>query len=191
MGAPKLATPADHDDLPDNIVGELLNGEVYLSPRPAGPHARASSALGGSLFGPFQRGRGGPGGWFILYEPELHLGEEVLVPDLAGWRRERVPELPRTAAMTIAPDWVCEVLSPRTASVDRIQKRRVYAREKVAFMWHIDPIDRVLTAYTLDGADSRELGTWGGDEDTIVRVAPFDAIELDLTTLWAPRPADL
>lgn len=101
-----------------------------------------------------------------------------------------MPELPSasTPFLTLAPDWVCEVLSPRTASVDRVQKRRVYAREKVGHLWIIDPLERVLTAYALDGAAFRELGTWGGDEDRLVRVAPFDAIELDLTSLWAPQP---
>ncbi len=187
------ATYEDLKKVPDHLIGQIVEGVLLTMPRPAIGHVRVATELSGELHGPFGRGRGGPGGWTFLVEPELHFRRNILVPDIAGWRRERMPEPPPadTAFLTLAPDWVCEVLSPRTASVDRIQKRRVYVREKVAFMWHIDPIDRVLTAYALDGADSRELGTWGGDEDTVVRVAPFDAIELDLTTLWAPRPADL
>jgi Uma2 family endonuclease len=123
-------------------------------------------------------------------EPELHFRRNVLVPDLAGWRRERMPQPPpsETLFLTLAPDWICEVISPSTASIDRIQKRRVSAREKVSFLWHIDPLARVLTAYALDGADYRELGSWGGDEDRLVRVAPFDALELDLPSLWGLPP---
>src|SRR5512142_1943672 len=111
---------ATYDDLlglPSHVVGELLEGSLVVSPRPASRHARAASGLGGELHGPFQRGRGGPGGWIILDEPELHLGGNVLVPDLAGWRRERMPQLPDVAAFELAPDWVCEVLSASTQAI--------------------------------------------------------------------------
>jgi Uma2 family endonuclease len=185
------ATDEDLRALSPNMVGQIVEGVLVARPRPAIGHAWVTSTLGAELNGPFGRGRGGPGGWILLDAPELHFERNILVPDLAGWRRERMPALPAadTPYLTLAPDWVGEVLSPRTASIDRIQKRRVYAREKVAFLWHIDPLERLLTAYALEGAEFRELGTWGGDEDQTVRVAPFEALELELTALWAPQPA--
>jgi Uma2 family endonuclease len=184
------ATYEDLKALPADVVGQIVEGVLIAMPRPAFGHGLVTSTLGVELGGPFGRGRGGPGGWLFIDEPELHFDRNVLVPDLAGWRRERMPTLPTadTPWLSLAPDWVCEVLSPRTASVDRVQKRRVYARERVAFLSIIDPLERVLTAYALEGANYRELGTWGGDEDSVVRVAPFDAVELDLTALWAPAP---
>src|SRR5690606_30130204 len=124
-------------------------------PRPAAIHAVAASVLGGELSGPFHRGRGGPGGWVILDEPELHLGGDVLVPDLAGWRRERMPEIPDAAGFELAPDWVCEVLSPSTEAVDRAQKVRLYAREGVAHVWLLNPRGRTLEVLALDGSGYR------------------------------------
>lgn len=123
----KPATYADLEALPEHVVGELIAGELHVSPRPASPHTVAASVLGFELGGPFHLGRGGPGGWVLLDMPELHLGQDVLVPDLAGWRRERMPRPPRTAAFTLAPDWVCEVLSPSTARLDRALKLPVYS----------------------------------------------------------------
>src|SRR5262249_9124378 len=125
------ATYADIEALPPNMVGEIVRGVLYASPRPASPHAAAASAVGEELAPPFKRGRGGPGGWVILSEPELHLREDVLVPDLGGWRRDRMPEMPHVAAFDLAPDWGCEVLSPSTAKLDRGEKLPVYARERV------------------------------------------------------------
>ncbi len=135
----KGATYADLSDVPDRFVAEMFDGDLYVSPRPAVLHARAASALGGKLFGPFDSGENGPGGWLLLDEPELHLGNDVLVPDLAGWRRERMPEPPHAAYITLAPDWVCEVLSPSTEALDRGQKLRIYARVGVAHAWLLDP----------------------------------------------------
>ena len=126
------ATYADLEALPDIVVAELVNGELHASPRPAPRHARAGSVLGGCLMPPFDSGSGGPGGWWILFEPELRFGEDTVVPDLAGWRRHRMPRFPATAYFTVAPDWVCEVLSPSTARLDRVAKLQVYAREGVA-----------------------------------------------------------
>ena len=131
----KPATSADLEALPANRVGELIAGTLYSSPRPASPHSMAAASLGGELHLPFRRGRGGPGGWLFFTEPELHLEEDVLVPDLAGWRRERMPEPPEAAAFTLAPDWLCEVLSPSTAPLDRSHKLPVYAREESQFSW--------------------------------------------------------
>ncbi|WP_433936861.1 Uma2 family endonuclease [Sorangium cellulosum] len=195
MGQPaekqRRATYADLEAAPPNKVAELVRGTLHVFPRPAPKHAWASSGLGAELIGPFQRGRGGPGGWIILGEPELHFpdpdapGEiDALVPDLAGWRRERMPALPDTAYFELAPDWICEILSPSTEDVDRDEKMPISAREGVRHAWLVDPIARTLEVYVL-GGDRR----WGSAvvhrDAACVRVAPFDAIELDLSVLWA------
>lgn len=177
--------PATYDDLlsvPDHLVAEIVGGVVYASPRPAPRHADASSGLGGALRGPFDRGRGGPGGWRILDEPELHLGADVIVPDLAGWRRDRLPTLPDEAFFSIAPDWICEVVSPSTASLDRVKKMRVYARERVAHAWLVDPIGQTLEVMRLDNDRWTILSSWAKAD--VVRAEPFDALDLDLTLLW-------
>jgi Uma2 family endonuclease len=178
----KGATYADLYDVPDHFVAEMFDGDLYASPRPAVPHARAASVLGVELGDAFDRGRSGPGGWLILDEPELHFGNDVLVPDLAGWRRERMPQTPADAYITLAPDWVCEVLSPSTEALDRGKKLRIYAREGVAHAWLLDPLRRTLEVL------ARESGAWslsGSHEDEArVRVMPFDAIELELGILW-------
>jgi Uma2 family endonuclease len=144
---------ATYDDLravPAHLVAELLNGELVTSPRPSPHHARAASSLGAELYGPFDRGRGGPGGWIILDEPELHLHGDVLVPDIAGWRRERMPALPQASAFELAPDWVCEILSPSTASVDRTEKLPIYGSERVGDVWLVDPLIQTLEVLRLD-----------------------------------------
>src|SRR5437016_825432 len=133
--AKKRATYEDVLRAPEHVVAEIINGELRLSPRPGKPHARATSSLGIELGGPFDRGRGGPGGWIILDEPELHLGEEVVVPDLAGWRRERMPTLDEAAYFTLAPDWICEALSKSTEADDRADKLPIYAAAGVEHAW--------------------------------------------------------
>ncbi len=186
MGEPakRRATYADLLAVPPPLVAEIVNGVLVTSPRPAARHAIASSAIGGELYGPFARGRnGGPGGWVILDEPELHLREDVLVPDLAGWRRERMPETPDAAAFELAPDWVCEVLSPATQAIDRAEKLPIYARERVGHAWLVDPVERVLEVFRLEGPRWSLVGTWHGDARA--RAEPFDAIELELSALWA------
>ena len=186
--APKK--PATYEDLravPDTLVAEIVEGELVVSPRPAVPHALAASVLGADLSGPFQRGRGGPGGWWILDEPELHLGPDVLVPDLAGWRRERMAAPPTAAAIELAPDWICEVLSPRTGGLDRIRKMRLYARAGVQHAWLLDPIERSLEVFRLErGAWLAVQGCIGNER---VRAEPFDAVEIELEALWLPAPA--
>ena len=179
---------ATYDDLlqvPEHMVAEIIDGELYASPRPASPHARAMSVMGTDLGGPFDRPPGaqeGPGGWWILDEPELHLGPDIIVPDLAGWRRERMPRIPDVAYFEQAPDWVCEVVSPRTGVLDRRRKMPIYARESVSHLWIVDPILKTLEVYRL------EIGCWvvasthGGDDR--VRAEPFDAIELDIVRWW-------
>lgn len=180
------ATYRDLLDLPDHVVGEIVAGELHVSPRPAIPHAKASSLLGSDLIGPFWRGRGGPGGWWIVFEPELHLGGDALVPDLAGWRRSRLPELPSSPAMELAPCWVCEVLSPSTARLDRTGKMAAYAREGIQWLWLLDPLQRTLEAYRLEEGRWWVLGVFVGPEPA--RIEPFDAIELELQDLWGPEP---
>jgi Uma2 family endonuclease len=170
-------------ELPPNKVGEIVDGELYTSPRPAAPHTRVASQLGGELSGPFDRGRGGPGGWIILDEPELQLHGQVLVPDLAGWRRTRMPFVPDAPAFELAPDWVCEVLSPSTSTLDRTRKLPVYAREGVEYAWLLEPLQRTLEVFKLQGQQWITVGTWDGDAK--VRAEPFDAIELALADLWA------
>lgn len=137
--ARKRATYDDLIAVPDHLVAELINGALRTQPRPRLRHARAASRLGQALGSPFDRGRGGPGGWILLDAPEVHLGKDVLVPDIAGWRRERMPELPDEAYTTLAPDWICEVLSPSTAALDRTEKMPIYARTGVSHIWLVDP----------------------------------------------------
>lgn len=178
----KPATYADIEALPENQVGEILDGELVVSPRPASRHALASSSLNNRVGPPFHDGIGGPGGWWILFEPELHLGTDVLVPDLAGWRRERMPTFPDVKFFTLTPDWVCEVLSPSTESTDRSRKLRVYARERVRHAWLVTPESRLLEVFRLEGDFWSLIAAHRDDE--LVRAEPFDAIELDLLPLW-------
>jgi Uma2 family endonuclease len=176
------ATYEDLEELPPNMVGEIIEGELYASPRPAFPHARAYSRLGGVLMGPFDLGWNGPGGWVILDEPELHLGGNILVPDIAGWRSERFPEAPRTAALTLSPDWACEILSPSTEARDRAVKLPVYARAGIQHVWLVDPDVRTLEVFRLTGTNYTLLATYTGDAQ--IRAEPFDAIEFKLSVLW-------
>jgi Uma2 family endonuclease len=177
---------ATYDDLrkvPSHLVAEILNGELVTSPRPAPRHARAASSLGGELYGPFDRGRRGPGGWIILSDPEIHLGADVLVPDLASWRRERMPALPESSAFEIAPDWVCEVLSPSTASVDRTEKLPIYAREQVKHIWLVDPLLQTLEVLRLDGPSYRIIGAWRAE--AVIQCEPFEVLPIRLADLWS------
>lgn len=170
--------------MPEHLVAEIVAGERITSPRPAVAHTNAASNLGFILGGPFRFGIQGPGGWVILNEPGLHLCEDVLVPDLAGWRRERMPRVPVDAsAFTLPPDWICEVLSPSTEALDRARKMPVYAREQVAYAWLVDPLVRTLEVYHLEGSRWVLLGTFM--DNAKVRAEPFDAVELDLSVLWA------
>jgi len=184
--APGMAKrPATYEDLetvPENCVGEIVDGELYVSPRPASPHANAAGNLFGWLHPAFRKGASGPGGWLLLFEPELHLSGDALIPDIAGWRRERMPVMPKVAAFTLAPDWVCEVLSPSTAVLDREKKMRAYAREGVCHLWLIDPLKQALEVYRLEGKRWKPHGTWSGE--SLVRAEPFEVLELKLGELW-------
>jgi Uma2 family endonuclease len=186
MSAPSAKLrPATYQDLlrlPENVVGEIVNGDLVVAPRPAPAHARASSSLTISIGGPFDHGRGGPGGWVILDEPELHLGPHVLVPDLAGWRRERMPTLPSTAWFELPPDWTCEVLSASTAIVDRTQKQDIYRQQGISWLWFVDPAARTIEALSNAKDGWLVVGSSGGS--TQARIPPFDAVSIDLGALW-------
>jgi Uma2 family endonuclease len=182
--AKKPATYEDLQALPENMVGEIIDGELVASPRPALRHAAAASALGGDLTTTFGRHRGpGPGGWIILDEPELHVVGQIMVPDLAGWRRDRLPEIPDAPYLELAPDWVCEVLSPSTIAHDRTRKTHYYAKAGVGHLWFLDPAPQTLEVYRLEQGGWRLVDAFAGPIE--VRAEPFDAVELDLANLWA------
>ena len=168
--------------LPENQVGEIINGTLHANPRPAGPHGRAASVLGMLIGNPFDIGSGGPGGWWIIDEPELHLGEQVLVPDIAGWRHETLPQIPDDHRFTIAPDWVCEVLSPSTGKTDRIEKMPIYADAGVKYLWLADPRIQTLETYKLVNLSWMLRGSYKDNER--VSAEPFEATEIDLASLW-------
>jgi Uma2 family endonuclease len=174
---------------PEEMVAQILDGELRLSPRPARPHANVASNLGGILQAPFKFGRGGPGGWVIIDEPELHLGPlpDKLVPDLAGWRRERLPRAvggdDAPAHYDLAPDWACEVLSDRTRRRDKGAKMRIYAREGVRHLWHVDPLARTIDIFRFKDGDWILVHSLSGEER--VRAEPFEAIELELALVWS------
>ena len=187
----KPATYADLEAVPSHLVAEIIDGELVTHPRPVPKHAYAANALGSEITDGFQRGRSGPGGWMFLIEPELHFSAEVVVPDIAGWRRPRQPSF-EEAFIKDAPDWVCEVLSPSTERYDRGAKRGIYAEAGVKHMWFLDPRAEMLETFSL--ADGKWLVGPTFDNDTPVSAAPFDAISFPLTILWpldaAPQTPD-
>ena len=176
------ATYADIEALPANMVGQILYGALHAHPRPAPRHARAASRLGIAVGGPFDFDAGGPGGWVILFEPELHLGEHIVVPDIAGWRREWMPALPETPYFGTAPDWVCEVLSPSTVQIDRTDKLAIYAEFQVGHCWYVDPDARTLEVFALDGASWRLAATFKNADP--VTAPPFEVHTFALDVLW-------
>jgi Uma2 family endonuclease len=183
--AKKFATYEDLLKVPDHLVAEIIAGELITSPRPGPKHARAATKLTGKISEPFDGGIGGPGGWWILMEPEIHLGSDILVPDLAGWKRDIVPTIPTSKNyFEIAPQWVCEVLSPSTAGIDRVKKLPIYAREKVEYVWLIDPVMKSLDVFQRSESRWILLSSFVGNDK--VRAMPFDAIEMDLGSLWVP-----
>jgi len=169
--------------IPENMVGEIINGELIVTPRPSRKHTLAASRLGYEIGPSYDFGRGGgPGGWIIIIEPEVSFGEDILVPDLAGWRKERFPMEEPHNWISAAPDWACEVLSPGTAQADRTEKMPIYAQYQVAHVWLIEPILKTLEIFKL------ESGRWvlsGAYAKTArVRAEPFLEVELDLGLLW-------
>ena len=188
--APRRATYDDLLAVPDHLVAEILDGELIVSPRPAARHAVAGSAIGSVVFDRFNGPPGrpeAPGGWCVLFEPELHLDADVLVPDVAAWRRTRMPSVPDVAAFTLPPDWVCEVLSPRTASIDRSRKMPIYAREGVRHLWLVDPRVRTLEVYRLEAGKWVVVNTYAGDDP--VRAEPFETLALDVRRWWVEEAA--
>jgi Uma2 family endonuclease len=190
MSAPaqRFATYADLFDLPEHLIGEILHGQLITQPRPAPRHARSASIVGAELTAPFDQGRGGPGGWWILDASELHLGPHILVPDLAGWRRERLPVIPESAYFELAPDWVCEVLSPGTARVDRVVKMPIYAAQDVAWLWMVDPDQRTLEVFRL--LEGHWLLEQTAQQDDEVAAPPFAEHRFSLGDLWVPMGDD-
>jgi len=171
--------------LPDHLIGELINGQLIVSPRPTPRHARAAGALFGRLSRWFDDGDGGPGGWWIVFEPEIHLEDEILVPDIAGWRREHMPIWPDTSYFDVTPDWVCEVTSPTRPRFDRLKKLPVYAHHRVEYAWIVDPVEQSLEVYRRSNELYALIDVFGNDE--VIRAEPFDAVELPLSHLWIPR----
>jgi Uma2 family endonuclease len=182
------ATYADLLAVPDHRLAQIVEGELVVLPRPAMPHAFTSSGLGFDVGGAFHgSGRGGAaGGWWIVFEPELHLGHDVLVPDIAGWRVERMPSYTSDAFVTLAPDWICEVASPSTVRIDRVKKLDIYAREGVGHVWLVDPLAQLVECFRLEGSRWLRLASHGGDARA--RLEPFDSVEFELARWWPPAP---
>jgi Uma2 family endonuclease len=178
---------ATYDDLlrvPEHLVAEIIDGKLVITPRPAARHAAVASSLNADIHRAFGRkGGSGPGGWVILIGSELHLVGQVLVPNIAGWRRERMPEIPDVTFVELAPDWVCEISSPSTVALDRTRKRDHYGHAGVSHLWILDPDPATLEVYRMDG-DTWRL-TLAAAQDVKVRAEPFDAVEIDLAEVWA------
>ncbi len=185
MGAPahRPATYADLEAVPEHLVAEIIDGVLETHPRPRPRHAAAAVRLSSELDRPFSRGRGGPGGWIFMAEPEIHLRTQIVVPDVAGWRRSRLPAEPDTAFIEVAPDWVCEILSPSTTRIDRGPKRRIYAEAGVGHLWLLDPTAGLLESFTLSEGTWRLDGTVQRGET--VALPPFDAVPFPLDDLFA------
>jgi Uma2 family endonuclease len=182
----KVKDGAIYEDVitaPEDQLAEIVDGSLFLSPRPSLRHTKALSVLGADILDAFQRGRRGPGGWLILFEPEIHVLGDVLVPDIAGWREERVPGRLEGVGMDVAPDWVCEVLSPSTERFDRRQKLPRYALAGVWHVWLVDPVARRLDVYARDRLDWIRIESYAGD--AIVCAPPFEAVPIELAPLWA------
>ena len=182
--ARKISLYEQLEGLPDTLTGEILNGQLHTQPRPTGRHASAELGLGDALYGPFHRGRGGPGGWRIFIEPEVHFVRdvEVVVPDLAGWHRDRLPAIPEGHRFEVAPDWVCEILSPSTSSKDREIKMPMYLHYGVSYFWLIDPVAQTLRTFKAVGNSWGETGNVTGDD--LVSAEPFTAISFALSSIW-------
>ncbi|MBF0474802.1 MAG: Uma2 family endonuclease [Deltaproteobacteria bacterium] len=181
--AKKKATYEDLYGVPENMTGEIIYGELTVTPRPSTKHILTTSALNAKIIPPYYFGDGGgPGGWIILIGPEIALVENILVPDLAGWKRDRFPKRQEHNWIDVVPDWVCEVLSPSTALRDRTKKMAIYAEYGVGYLWFIDPVHMTVDIFRLESSRWVPLGVFGGNEK--VRLEPFQQIEIDLGHLW-------
>jgi Uma2 family endonuclease len=181
--APQKATYEDLFSIPENMTGEIIDGELIVTPRPSGEHSNAAFALSAAIGPPYRFGRGGPGGWIILYGPEVKFDEDILVPDLAGWRNERFPGWPKNNWFSVVPDWICEIVSPSTARNDRIKKMRIYARHQVQYFWLIDPRDKTLEVFKLKSGEWAKLAGFADNDK--VQAEPFLELEFQLDDLWA------
>lgn len=180
------ATMADLEALPDNVKGELIGGVLYTQPRPRAKHQNVISLVDHELFEPYRRGRRGPGGWWILPEPGIELpGASEISPDIAGWQRSRMPDLPDDEPIRVVPDWICEVYTTRTRKYVLETKQPFYAQVGVRWSWLIDLTDRTLTVSRLHDGKWLEDGFFGGDQRVLVR--PFDAAEMDLASFWSGK----
>ena len=182
LTAKKNVTERDLDALPETVVGEIIDGELYATPRPGGRHVVVASFLGSELVGPYSKGRGGPGGWWILDEPQVHLAAHIIVPDLAGWKRDRLPAVPEDHRFVVVPDWVCEILSSSTAGTDRMRKMPIYAQHGVKHAWLIHPVDRTLEVFRLDAGRWILAASYAGDQRASLE--PFVEIMINLRDLW-------
>ncbi len=179
----KIAVYDDLYTIPDTMIGQIIGGELFAMPRPSPRHAQAASILGIRIGGPFYLGEGGPGGWLILDEPEIQLDSHTFVPDIAGWKKERLGKIPETNWISVVPDWICEVLSPGTARIDKKKKMPIYAQFGVPYLWLVDPLEKTLEIFRLDNGNWLVAAVYS--EDDIVRAEPFQAIEINLSSLWS------
>jgi Uma2 family endonuclease len=184
--SPKPATLAELDALPPGIIGEIIEGVLYTMTKPRAPHQRTSLKIGGSIGDPFDDGRGGPGGWWVITEPGIELPDDTkeISPDVAGWRRDRMPKLPRKGPIRVVPDWVCEILSPTTRRHDLLHKVPYYAKVGVPYMWLVDLDARVVTAHRLESGRWVTIGAYS--DETEVRIEPFDVVPLSVANWWPP-----
>jgi Uma2 family endonuclease len=182
-------TLADLDALPPSVVGEIIEGVLYTMTKPRMPHQRATRAIGGGIGGPFDDARGGPGGWWIVVEPGIELpNTPEISPDVAGWRRERMPVMPADEPIRMVPDWVCEILSPTTKRHDLLVKLPYYAKVGVPYLWVVDLEARAVTAQRLEAGRWLTLGVYG--DETEARIEPFDVVPLDVARWWPPAAPD-
>ncbi|OGR06137.1 MAG: hypothetical protein A2511_15220 [Deltaproteobacteria bacterium RIFOXYD12_FULL_50_9] len=186
--ASRRATYDDLYNIPENMIGEIIDGELIATPRPSTDHVFSASTLGSEILFPYHFGRGGPGGWIILDEPEIAFGENILVPDLAGWKRDRFAKSKDHNWISVSPDWVCEILSPGTFRRDKIQKMPIYAQYGVPHFWLVDPMARTLETYRLESGKWTVMGVFADNDK--VRAEPFQEIEIELGNLWLVLPEE-
>ena len=187
-GATRLATYQDLLDLPEDTHAEVLSGTIVTTPSPLPKHAKVQGALRSFIGKPYDDddGFGGPGGWWIFPEVDVQLGpHDVVRPDLAGWRRKRLADPAETRPILIPPDWVCEVLSPSTATRDRVDKSQLYAAHGVAFYWLVDPDSRTLETFRLSDGHWTLSGTF--HDGHVARIPPFEEVELHIGRLFLPK----
>ena len=176
---------ASYDDLfgiPENMTGEIIDGELIATPRPSARHSNVEFVLSARLGPPYRFAEGGPGGWVILIEQEIMLTDQLLVPDLSGWKKERFPGVPVKNYISVPPHWVCEVLSPGTVGIDKVKKMPVYAQHEIPYLWFVDPLAKTLEVFGLEAGRWFMLAAFTGA--VRVRAEPFREAEIELENLW-------